>query len=255
MPLTFAHPAAVLPFSRKSMYINFLALVLGSMSPDFEYFLHGKPHSVYGHTFSGFILFNLPLVIIVYFLYKACIHRALITHLPSIFQDHSTPKVSANILVKSIVFLYSALLGMLTHVVWDSFTHIGGYVVLKLPFLTYTVSMLNLNIPIYKFLQHGSTMVGIILIIGYMYIRTKRNGGIRDERIKPIQKCMYWGQITVLTFLLFCLWYVIDEVSIQAYGIIVVRIIDSALISLLIVSLFFNHVIGKNAKLNIAHNK
>lgn len=44
MPLTFAHPAAVLPFSRNSKYVNFLALVLGSMAPDFEYFLHGKPH-------------------------------------------------------------------------------------------------------------------------------------------------------------------------------------------------------------------
>ena len=33
MPLTFAHPAAILPFSRKSKYINFSAMVLGSMAP------------------------------------------------------------------------------------------------------------------------------------------------------------------------------------------------------------------------------
>lgn len=43
LPLTFAHPAAVLPFSRKSKYIHFSALVLGSMAPDFEYFLRGRP--------------------------------------------------------------------------------------------------------------------------------------------------------------------------------------------------------------------
>ena len=41
MPLTFAHPAAILPFSRKSKYINFSAIVFGSMAPDFEYFLRG----------------------------------------------------------------------------------------------------------------------------------------------------------------------------------------------------------------------
>ena len=43
MPLTFAHPSAILPFSRISRYINFSAMVFGSMAPDFEYFLRGQP--------------------------------------------------------------------------------------------------------------------------------------------------------------------------------------------------------------------
>lgn len=39
MPFTFAHPAAVLPFSKKQVnYISVTALILGSMAPDFEYF-------------------------------------------------------------------------------------------------------------------------------------------------------------------------------------------------------------------------
>ena len=50
MPLTFAHPAAILPFSRKSKYINFSAMVFGSMAPDFEYFLRGQPMGGIGHT-------------------------------------------------------------------------------------------------------------------------------------------------------------------------------------------------------------
>ena len=69
MPLTFAHPAVILPFSRNSKYFNFLAAVLGSMSPDFEYLLRGRPSGEIGHTFAGFIVINLPLVIIVYWIY------------------------------------------------------------------------------------------------------------------------------------------------------------------------------------------
>lgn len=75
MPLTFAHPAAVLPFSRKSKYIHFPALVLGSMAPDFEYFLRGQPIGAIGHTFSGFLTYNLPLVIFFYLVYHFFVHQ------------------------------------------------------------------------------------------------------------------------------------------------------------------------------------
>lgn len=248
MPLTFAHPAAVLPFSRNSKYVNFLAMVLGSMSPDFEYFLQGKPSGEIGHTFTGFVFFNLPIVIIVYLIYKACIHRTLFSHLPSIFQDSYSYKSSSTNFFKVFFFLYSALFGMLTHVVWDSFTHFDGFMVKHLSILTSTVPIFNFNIPVFKFLQHGSTIVGIILIIGYMYVRTAKNMGNVNWGTKPKQKWMYWGQITLLTTILFWLWYLISKVSLESYRIIVVRIIDSALLSLLIVSLYFNYLAKKYSK-------
>ncbi|KFN01337.1 hypothetical protein DJ93_1011 [Bacillus clarus] len=63
MPFTFAHPAAVIPFCKKqSPYISVTALVLGSMAPDFEYFLHFRPYGSIGYTRLGFFYFNLPLV-------------------------------------------------------------------------------------------------------------------------------------------------------------------------------------------------
>lgn len=242
MPLTFAHPAAVLPFSRNSKYVNFLALVLGSMSPDFEYFLRGMPYGEIGHTLIGFLTFNLPLIVIVYLIYKKYIHSTLFQHLPSILQDPYSQKPNSSGLLKVLVFLYSALFGMLTHVVWDSFTHLEGYMVRNLSILSYPVHILDYQIPIFKFLQHGSTMVGITLILLYMYIRASRNRNNRDEAAITKQKLMYWGHIALFTMLLFCVWYFIDEVPIQSYGILVVRVIDSALISLLIVSIYFNYL-------------
>lgn len=240
MPLTFAHSAAVLPFSRDSKYVNFLAMVLGSMSPDFEYFLRGMPYGEIGHTFIGFIAFNLPIVVIVYFIYQTCIHRTFFSHLPLILQDTYSQKTSSTRLFKVFVFVYSTLFGMLTHVVWDSFTHLNGFMVKNLSILTYTVHIFDFNIPIFKFLQHGSTIVGITAIIGYMYFRARKNKRNGEGHIKPKQKLMYWSLIALVTTILFCLWYLIDKVTIESYGIIVVRILDSALISLLIVSLYFN---------------
>ncbi len=241
MPLTFAHPAAVLPFSRKSNYINFSAMVLGSMTPDFEYFLSGQPSGEIGHTCFGFLYFNLPLVTIIYLFYHFFIHQTLVNHLPSFLQDSYTKKSDASQLLKIIVFCYSALFGMLTHVIWDSFTHMNGVMVMKFPIFNYTFSVYGLNIPLYKFLQHGSTLFGIMMIIGYLYFRAYSQNKQKNLEVYPKQKFIFWSSIFLLTILSVIVWFLIDYVSIRSYGIVVVRIIDSTLVSLFLVSLFYKY--------------
>ena len=239
MPLTLAHPAVILPFSRNSKYINFLALVVGSMSPDFEYFLRGKPYGGIGHTFEGFVVLNLPIVIIVYLIYSTYIHRTLFTHLPSVFQDTYSKKPNSTNLLKVTVFLYSAFFGMLTHIVWDSFTHLNGFMVKHFSILTYTFQIFDFNLPIFKVLQHGGTIVGLFAIIIYMYCRTARHTCNDRVNTSSKQKMTYWCSIAILSILLFCLWYLSNPVSIELYGVIVVRIIDTVFISLLIISFYF----------------
>ena len=237
MPLTFAHPAAILPFSRKSKYIHFSAIVLGSMSPDFEYFLRGQPMGEIGHTLTGFFLYNLPLVALVYFIYYLFVHQTLLNHSPVNLQDSHTNKVDSSQTLKVFVFCYSALFGMFTHVAWDSFTHSNGYMVQTFPALfTATFTIFGFDIPLFKFLQHGSTVLGIILIIAYLYFRAlsqRKN----HSHVSPKQKLLFWSSLFLLTILGVLLWNLINYVSLSNYGIIVVRIIDSALISLLLISL------------------
>lgn len=243
MPFTFAHPAAVLPFSRKSRYIHFSALVLGSMAPDFEYFLRGQPFGKVGHTFSGFLFLNLPLVTITYLIYHVFIHQTLFNHLPSFLQDRYTNKLDISNKWKCIVFCYSALFGMLTHIVWDSFTHINGFMVKNYPIFTHTFHIYGFNIPLYKFLQHGSTLFGITIIIGYMYYRALSQRNLKKVNVPPKQKVIFWISLCLITTLFVLLWYLIDYVT--NYGIIVVRIIDSSLMSLFIISLLFNRQSSK----------
>jgi len=241
MPLTFAHPAVILPFSRKSRYINFSAMVLGSMSPDFEYFLRGRPIGEIGHTIMGFVTFNLPLVVLVYFIYHYFVHQILLNHLPDFLQDPYTYVSDSSKLLKSSVFIFSALFGMVTHVVWDSFTHINGYMVLKFPVIFTNIYNINgFEIPLYKFLQHGSTMFGIISIFGYMCVRALPQKQERSN-IDKRHKLFFWSSLLILTILMVIFWYLIDYVSILRYGIIVVRTLDSFLISLLLMSLFIKY--------------
>jgi len=242
MPLTFAHPAAILPFSRKSKYINFSAMVFGSMAPDFEYFLKGQPMGDIGHTLTGLVLFNLPIVTFVYFIYHIFVHQILFNHLPTFLQDTYIKKVDLTITLKVIVFCYSALFGMLTHVVWDSFTHINGYMVLKFPVLfTHSYNIYGFAIPIYKFLQHGSTIFGITMILVYMYYRALTQRKHKPIPVYPQKKLVFWSSILILAGLFVSLWCLIDPVLITSYGILVVRIIDSSLLSLFLISLLIKY--------------
>ncbi|MBO0603260.1 DUF4184 family protein [Sporosarcina sp. E16_3] len=243
MPLTFAHPAAILPFTRKSKYINFSALVIGSMAPDFEYFLKGRPMGEIGHTFNGFVLFNLPLVTFIYFIYHIFVHQILFNHLPSYLQDPYVKKIDSTFGVKIVVFCYSALFGMLTHVVWDSFTHINGYVVLKFPALfTHGYSMYGFTISLYKLLQHGSTLFGLTMILVYMYYRALSQRKHNDTPVSSKHKLVFWSTIFLLTGLFVFIWYLISTVSIISYGILVVRIIDSFFLSLFLISMLIKYV-------------
>ena len=61
MPFPLAHPAAVLPFRRYCPHwLNFTALLVGSVSPDLGYLFGPLKVDVLSHTLAGSVLFCLP---------------------------------------------------------------------------------------------------------------------------------------------------------------------------------------------------
>ncbi|MEC2077011.1 DUF4184 family protein [Metabacillus fastidiosus] len=249
MPLTFAHPAAVLPFQRKNKYVHFPAMVFGSMAPDYEYFLSGQPVGNFGHTLTGFLFLNLPLVIAVYFIYKCFIRQTVLYYLPFTLQGFYMEKQAVSNIWKIIVFCYSALFGMLTHVVWDSFTHIDGFIVMKFLVFSHIFHLYGFTIPLYKFLQHGSTLFGIIVLAIYIFYKNRIQENEVGSGVSGKQKIIFWCILFFLALIFLILWYLIDYIPATNYGIAIVRIIDSVLVSLLVVSLLF-----KEKKRNISIN-
>jgi hypothetical protein len=57
LPFTFAHPSSSFPIKCiKPRYFSLVGLILGSMSPDFEYFIALEPYQIIGHIHSLDIL-------------------------------------------------------------------------------------------------------------------------------------------------------------------------------------------------------
>ena len=238
MPFTFAHPAAVLPFAKKhSKHISVTALILGSMVPDFEYFLHFRPYGVIGHTWLGFLYFNLPLVFLLAYIYHYILKKPFITHLPKPFAGYYTYAVDERWGLYTrkdfFVFCYSALFSMLTHVVWDAFTHKTGYFVMKIPLLQrewYGIS-------VYKYMQHGSTCIGFLLLV---YVLWKCRNEMGKDLILASEKIKYWISIIVVAAIIFIVHAFVDPYfHIFQIGGIIVSGLTSSFCGLLIVSIVY----------------
>lgn len=187
MPFTLAHPAVVI-FSKNKNF-NLLGLILGSMAPDFIYFLLFNPSSNLGHTLSGFVILNLPICFLLNYLILKFIKNPFIINLPSKICNYYTYLINYNFNFKStkdiFIFTYSCIVGMLTHIIWDAFTHKTGYFVVNINLLKESIHILGYQVPFFKLLQHGSTLLGFFVILYYFYtIRRYSNKYIRSNKFQ-----------------------------------------------------------------------
>ena len=101
MPFTFAHPAIVLPLhALQRRCFSLTALVAGSLSPDFEYFLRMQIHSSHIHTLWGLLYFDLPLGLILAFLFHNIVRDPLLDNLPGFLRRRVSVYKTLNDLLK-----------------------------------------------------------------------------------------------------------------------------------------------------------
>ena len=170
MPFTFSHPAIVLPLTYlPKKWYSLSGLIVGSMTPDFEYFIRMKDYSKYSHTWSGLFWFDVPLGLILIFVFHNVVRNILIEYLPfslnirfSSFAKFNWNKYFQHHI---LVVLISLIMGIASHIFWDSFTHSGGYFYHTLPFVEESVNILNHQISGAPILQYVSSIIGGILML------------------------------------------------------------------------------------------
>lgn len=130
MPLTFlAHQAPVLPIARRwPGRVDGIALVIGSMAPDMAYVLAGSRFSLWAHGFPAVVLFSLPVTLAVSWLIARVVSPVLWDHLPDAgpFRLHDFRALARHRFVWHRAAL-SALVGALSHILVDHFTHAWGF--------------------------------------------------------------------------------------------------------------------------------
>jgi hypothetical protein len=237
MPFTFSHPAAVLPLAYlPKRWTSMTGLIIGSLSPDFEYFLRMKAYGIYSHTWIGLFWFDLPLTIILAFIFHLIVRNKLIENLPiplmkrfNRFKNFNwTQFFKDNI----IIVVASIIIGIATHIFWDGFTHAGGQFVQRMDSLNTVYLIAGYNLPMYKILQHLSTIVGGVIIIYALYL-------LPVNKVKINRKSIYWFWLSVFGIAIVILVIrLLTGLGYNHYGDIIVTFISGIIIGLILTAIF-----------------
>ncbi len=236
MPFTFSHPAIILPFARiKASYISMSCLVAGSMTPDFQYFLQMKLSGRISHTWHGAFLVDLPLAIMLVFVFHLIVKRPLIDSLPAYFQSRLISLRDFDFITgfknNTIGYLICLQLGILSHIFWDSFTHANAYFVGHMEFLSWKVEYEHLpHRPLFRYVQHLSTLVGGVILAWFFHHMPKQEtqGGLNMR---------YWILSAVLMAVPFILR---STYGYRFFGDFVVACVSSFFIGLIVAGILYH---------------
>ena len=234
MPFTFSHPAIILPLTylpRK--WFSLTGLVIGSLTPDFECFLRMKVQSNYSHTLNGIFWFDLPLGLLLAFIFHNIVRDNLFDNLPTILKSRLLifKQFDWNGYFKGswFVVIVSIIIGAASHIFWDSFTHGNGYFVQIIPTLTNIVNVFGRQLPIFKILKHSSTLIGgLIIIFALLKLPTHKN-------VTGQFNAKYWRILTVLTLIIISI-RLLSGLDYKLFGQVIVTGISAGLISLILTS-------------------
>jgi hypothetical protein len=176
MPFTFSHPAAVLPL-RRFVFLQTVPLIIGSMTPDVPYFFPVRYGRLIGdtHTFHGSFAVCVPLGMAL--LVLALLLREPLTVLlgPRLrwlclrsFQRFTQQRWNWVLAVPSV------LIGAWTHIVWDSFTHGGGWTVQRMAALSAPITVFGWDMVVYHLLQYLSSVFGLLVLAFWLRHMLKR---------------------------------------------------------------------------------
>jgi len=172
MPFTFCHPAIILPLT-KSKKLSTSALIIGSTAPDFEYFLRMDMIRTHSHDFWAIFYFNIPLTLLLYFMFQLIVKTPLINNSTSFFYSRFNRFKYQNhklFTFKNLITVtMSAGIGVFSHLLWDSFTHKEGFFEGYLPILLDSFHFLNKDVILFQFLQMWSSVFGGLYILYFIY--------------------------------------------------------------------------------------
>ena len=240
MPFTLSHAALVLPttFLPKKMY-SITGLLIGSFVPDFEYFIRMRDYSIYSHTKLGIFWFDVPLGILLAFVYHNLVRNALLENLPNHLYLRILPfrRFDWEEYFKKnwFVVVISIIIGAASHIFWDGFTHWNGYFVRHIPFLRRYMMIMGSPFSYYNLAQHFSTIVGGFIIIIFMY---KLPQSPQGETTKQRHQGSYWPFVFGISILILLL-RIFSGLNYKSFDQVIVNAISGGIMALIVMPVFF----------------
>ena len=148
------------------------------MIPDFVMFFPISDYH-FSHSLIGLFAYCLPMGMVIYYLWEWFGKEFAIALSPERIQyrinDYRRSKLRFGF-IDILLTAIAIIIGSITHIVWDAFTHKGEWGVELIPWLTSKLEIASINIPGYKLFQYGSTFIGLPLLfcLSRWYLRNNQ---------------------------------------------------------------------------------
>lgn len=211
MPFTLSHTVAAIPLNKALGNKTALSpLLIGSMVPDMAYLTPYLVHQrMDSHSLVGIYLYCIPMGLTIYFLYHYLMAPVILSLTPTSIKRYLNPDLSLGKLpnISAQVLLFSLILGALTHVLWDFFTHRSGGIPNYIPWMdTPLIRIDSYDIMPYRVLQHLSSLLGLGLLI-YWIKRWYSN-----QKTNKSQQYQHWNAPKMLKRLSFFLLFILSTI-------------------------------------------
>ena len=196
VPFTGSHPALVLPLLRLGLPAS--ALVIGSLVPDLPYYLPTPVTAAETHTLAGVFGANVLLGVGAFLVWHLVLVPPLLWAAPEGLQrripNNLRPGIARRLDTAGDLarVCLALVIGALTHVVWDAFTHAGMWGPRGVPWLTATVSGFTL----FRWLHLASSLAGLACLAWFGVRWWRGTPAIWD--CAPISPTLRWSLVAGL---------------------------------------------------------
>ena len=207
MPFTPSHAVVALPFIRTPLVPA--AIAIGAMTPDLPLFVRGVGLNYsFTHTFAN-VVWTAVLAFVLFLVWRIVLRPAapelaprwLATRLPEEWDEGGISAAGRAVGVGEkrlypLLLAVSLILGVLSHIVWDLFTHEGRWGVQLLPALDAQWGPLTG----FKWLQHGSSVLGLVIIgvWGLLWLRRHDARAAASQWLPTVVRVAWWLSLPVI---------------------------------------------------------
>jgi hypothetical protein len=174
------------------------ALLIGSFAPDFAYFFFLSTHGLFAHSLTGMFVLDLPLSLLGLWLFHAYIKQPGLVLLPKGFRARMKSREGSFTFwppARLALVVVSILIGIATHLLWDSFTHPFYWPYHHWSFLAEMVHVpIEGNVEMYKALQNGSSLFGLAVVAVWIAVWYHGTKPVKTPIPHPYSR----GQIRVI---------------------------------------------------------